>query len=179
MISRTRVLLLLDGYSGYIQITIAPKDQEKTTFTFPYSTYSFKRMPFGLCNAPTTFYRCMMTIFHDMVEDFVKIFMDDFSILGETFEICLLNLDKVLARCEKTNLVLNQEKCHFLVKEGIVIGYKASKKGLEMDRAKIKVIEKLPPPISVRGVRSFLEHVGFYRTFIENFSKISSHYALY
>ncbi|XP_070027759.1 uncharacterized protein [Nicotiana sylvestris] len=164
----------LDGYSGYNQIVIVPEDQEKTTFTCPYGTYAFKRMPFGLCNAPATFQRCMMAIFTDMVERFVEVFMDDFSVFGCSFDECLMNLDKVLARCEETNLVLNWEKCHFMVREGIVLGHKVSKNGLQVDRAKMEAIEKLPPPTSVRGIRSFLGHAGFYRRFIKDFSKISS-----
>jgi hypothetical protein len=164
----------LDGYSGYNQIFIAPEDQEKTTFTCPYGTFAFKRMPFGLCNAPATFQRCMMSIFSDMVEDTLEVFMDDFSVVGESFEACLVNLSMALQRCVEFNLVLNWEKCHFMVKEGIVLGHKISEKGIEVDRAKIEVIEKLPPPISVKGVRSFLGHAGFYRRFIKDFSKISS-----
>ncbi|GMJ09143.1 hypothetical protein HRI_004583500 [Hibiscus trionum] len=97
----------LDGYSGYNQIAIAPEDQEKTTFTCPYSTYAFRRIPFGLCNAPTSFQMCMMAIFSDMVEDFLEIFINDFSVFGDNFESCLGNLQKVLERCEKANLVLN------------------------------------------------------------------------
>ncbi|GJR89152.1 reverse transcriptase domain-containing protein [Tanacetum coccineum] len=88
-------------------------------------------MPFGLCNAPATFQRCMTAIFHDMVEDFMEVFMDDFSVFGNSFNHCLGNLDKMLARCEETNLVLNWEKCHFMVNEGIVLGHKISGKGLE------------------------------------------------
>ncbi|XP_075515330.1 uncharacterized protein LOC142549969 [Primulina tabacum] len=110
----------LDGYSGYMQIPIDPEDQEKTTFTCPYGTFAYKRMPFGLCNAPATFQRCMMAIFHDMIEDFIEIFMDDFSVFGSSFDTCLINLSKVLERCEESNLVLNWEKCHFMVREGIV-----------------------------------------------------------
>ena len=86
----------LDGYSGYNQIAIAPEDQEKSTFTCPYDTFSFRRMPFGLCNAPTTFQRCMMSIFSDLVEEVMEIFMDDFSVCGSSFEICLKNLETVL-----------------------------------------------------------------------------------
>ncbi|KAI5351500.1 hypothetical protein L3X38_004391 [Prunus dulcis] len=97
----------LDGYSGYNQITIAPEDQEKTTFTCPFGTFAYRRMPFGLCNAPATFQRCMMSIFSDMVERFIEVFMDDFSVFGDSFDQCLHNLSKVLARCEHTNLVLN------------------------------------------------------------------------
>ncbi|XP_070011180.1 uncharacterized protein [Nicotiana sylvestris] len=99
----------LDGYSGYKQILIAPKDQEKTTFTCSYGTFAFSRMPFGLYNALATFQQCMMAIFTDMVEDFLQVFMDDFSVVGDSFDECLDNIDKVLARCEETNLVLNWE----------------------------------------------------------------------
>nr|GEW93775.1 DNA-directed DNA polymerase [Tanacetum cinerariifolium] len=127
----------LDGFSGYFQIPIDPKDQEKTTFTCPYETFAYKRMLFGLCNAPGTFQRCMMIIFNDMIE--------------QTME----------------------EKSHFIVKEGIVLGHKISKKGIEVDKAKIKVISKLSHPTTIKGIRSFLGHAGFYRRFIKDFSKIS------
>ena len=97
----------LDGYSGYNQIAIAPEDQEKTTFTCHYGTFAYRRMPFGLCNAPATFQRCMMAIFSDLVEEIMDVFMDDFSVYGNSFERCLENLEQVLTRCEETNLVLN------------------------------------------------------------------------
>ncbi|GKB78294.1 reverse transcriptase domain-containing protein [Tanacetum coccineum] len=125
----------LDGFFGYFQIPIDPQDQEKTTFTCPYGTFAYRRMPFGLCNAPGTFQRCMMAIFHDMIE--------------ETIE------------------------CHFIVKEGIVLGHKISNSGIEVDRAKVDVIAKLPHPTSVKDARSFLGHAGFYRRFIQDFSKIT------
>jgi len=76
-----------------------------------------------------------MAIFHDMVEDFVEVFMDDLSVFGESLDLCLSNFDRVLARSEETNLVLNGEKCHFLVREGIVLGHKISRNGLEVDKA--------------------------------------------
>ncbi|GJT14522.1 reverse transcriptase domain-containing protein [Tanacetum coccineum] len=163
----------LDGFSGYFQIPIDPQDQEKTTFTCPYGTFAYRRMPFGLCNAPGTFQRCMMAIFHDMIEKTMEVFMDDFSVFGDSFASCLSNLDKMLKRCEDTNLVLNWEKCHFMCKEGIVLGHKISKSGIEVDRAKVDVIAKLPHPTTVKGVRSFLGHAGFYRRFIQDFSKIA------
>ncbi|GJY89270.1 reverse transcriptase domain-containing protein [Tanacetum coccineum] len=163
----------LDGFSGYFQIPIDPKDQEKTTFTCPYGTFAYRCMPFGLCNAPGTFQRCMMAIFHDMIEKTMEVFMDDFSVFGDSFSTCLSHLDKMLKRCEDTNLVLNWEKSHFMVKEGIVLGHKISKSGIEVDRAKVDVIAKLPHPTTVKGVRSFLGHAGFYRRFIQDFSKIA------
>ena len=130
-------------------------------------------MPYGLCNAPGTFQRCMMTIFSDMVERTIEVFMDDFSVLGKYFDNCLENLRHALIRCEETNLVLNWEKCHFMVKEGIALGYRISERGIEVDRAKVETIENLLPPSLVKGMRSFLGHAGFYRRFIKDFSKIA------
>ena len=92
-------LCFLDGYSRYHQISIAPEDQEKTTFTCPFGTFAFRRMPFGLCNAPATFQRCMMSIFSDLEEEVMEIFMDDFTVYGSSFENCLHNLGTVLHRC--------------------------------------------------------------------------------
>nr|GEY54435.1 reverse transcriptase domain-containing protein [Tanacetum cinerariifolium] len=163
----------LDGFSGYFQIPIDPKDQEKTTFTCPYGTFAYKRMPFSLCNAPGTFQRCVMEIFHDMIEKTMDVFMDDFSVFGNSFSTCLTNLEKMLKRCEDTKLALNWEKSHFMVKEGIVLGHKISKKGIEVDKAKIKVISNLPHPTTVKGIRSFLGHARFYHRFIKDFLKIS------
>ncbi|GJY90050.1 reverse transcriptase domain-containing protein [Tanacetum coccineum] len=115
----------LDGFSGYFQIPIDPKDQDKTTFTCPYGTFAYRHMPFGLCNAPGT----------------------------DSFSSCLSNLDKILKQCEDTSLVLNWEKCHFMVKEGIVLGHNISKSEIEVDRAKVDVIAKLYHPTFVKGVR--------------------------
>nr|GEU75281.1 reverse transcriptase domain-containing protein [Tanacetum cinerariifolium] len=128
----------LDGFSGYFQIPIDLKDQEKTTFNCPYGTFAYKRMPFGLCNAPDTFQRCMMEILQDMIEQTMEVFMDDFSVFGNSFSTCLTHLEKMLKRCEDTKLSLNWEKSHFMVKEGIVLGHKILKKGIEVDKAKIE-----------------------------------------
>nr|GFA85320.1 reverse transcriptase domain-containing protein [Tanacetum cinerariifolium] len=132
----------LDGFSGYFQIPIDLKDQEKTTFTYPYGTFSYRRMPFGLCNAPGTFQRCMMAIFHDMIKKTMEVFMDDFSVFRDSFQTCLSHLEKMLKR-------------------------------IEVDKAKVDVISKLPHPTTVKGIRSFLGHAGFYRQFIKDFSKIA------
>ncbi|XP_074305170.1 uncharacterized protein LOC141640182 [Silene latifolia] len=134
----------LDGYSGYFQIPIHPEDQSKTTFTCPFGTYAYRRMPFGLCNAPGTFQRCMMSIFSDYVERILEVFMDDFTIHGDSFDSCLDHLAMVLSR------------------------------GIEVDMAKVDVIKTLPYPSNTRDVRSFLGHAGFYRRFIKDFSKIAN-----
>ena len=114
-----------------------------------------------------------MAIFSYLIEKCIQVFMDDFSVFGSSFDHCLENLGMVLKRCEESNLVLNWEKCHFMVKEGIVLGHRISKNGIEVEKAKVSTIENLPPPVSMKGVRSFLGHVGFYRRFIKDFSKIS------
>ena len=167
------VYCFLDGMSGYFQIPIAPEDQEKTTFTCPFGTFAYRRMPFGLCNAPCTFQRCMNAIFDGLTGKIMEVFMDDFSVFGDSFSDGLKNLEQVLIRCKKTNLVLSWEKCYFMVKEGIVLGHKVSSRGIEVDRSKVEVIEGLPPPTNVKMIRSFLGHVGFYRRFIKNFSTIA------
>jgi hypothetical protein len=99
--------------------------------------------------------------------------MYDFFIYGTTFADCLENLDKVLTRCGEVDLVLNWEKCHFMVKQGIVLGHVISERGIEVDKAKVEEVEKLPPPMDIKSLRSFLGHAGFYRRFIKDFSKIT------
>ena len=128
-------------------------------------------MPFGLWNAPATFQRCMTVIFSDFCENTIEVFMDDFSVYGKSFDDYLSNRDRVLQRCEQTNLVLNWDKCHFMVNEGIVFGHKISERGIEVDQAKVYAIEKMPSPKDIKGIHSFLGHAGFYRRFIKDFSK--------
>ncbi|GJT62973.1 reverse transcriptase domain-containing protein, partial [Tanacetum coccineum] len=108
-------------------------------------------MPFGLCNAPATFQRCMLAIFHDMIEESVEVFMEDFSVFGNSFDTCLNNLDKMLQCCKDAHLILNWEKCHFMVKEGIMLGHKVSSAELEVDKSKIDVISKLLPHTNIKA----------------------------
>jgi hypothetical protein len=103
----------------------------------------------------------MISIFSDMIEEIIKVFMDDFSVYGKNFDDCLENLDKVLQRCEEKHLVLNWKKCYFMVREEIVLGHLVSQRGIEVDRSKIEVIEQLPPRVNVKGIRSFFGHAGF------------------
>ncbi|RVW49138.1 Retrovirus-related Pol polyprotein from transposon 17.6 [Vitis vinifera] len=136
----------LDGYSGYFQIEIDVEDQEKTTFTCPFGTYAYRRMPFGLCNAPATFQRCMLSIFSDMVERIMEVFMDDITVYGE------MPFYGTSRNCPWPYHL---------------------EKGIEVDKAKVELIVKLPSPTTVKGVRQFLGHAGFYRRFIKGFSSLS------
>ncbi|RDX69640.1 Retrovirus-related Pol polyprotein from transposon 17.6, partial [Mucuna pruriens] len=136
------------------RIPIAPEDQHKTTFTCPFDTFAYNRMPFGLCNAPSTFQRCMTNIFSDLLQDCMEVFMDDFRVYANSFDACLENLSEVLRRYIDTNLVLNFEKCHFMVTEGIVLGHLVSNRGIEVDKSKIDII--LPSKLCFYVGSSFL-----------------------
>nr|GEY72037.1 reverse transcriptase domain-containing protein [Tanacetum cinerariifolium] len=116
----------------------------KTTFTYSDGTFAYRRMPFSLRNAHGTFQRCMVEIFYDMIEKTMKFFMDDFLVFGDSCSSCFSNFDMMLKRYEDTNLVLNWEKCRFMVKKGIVLSHKISKNVIEVDRAKVNVIAELP-----------------------------------
>ena len=103
----------------------------------------------------------------------MEVYMDDITVYEGDFEDCLTNLEVVLQRCIEKNLVLNWEKFHFMVNQGIVLGHVISSRGIEVDKAKIELISKLPSPINVKTVRQFLGHAGFYRGFLKDFSKIA------
>jgi Reverse transcriptase (RNA-dependent DNA polymerase) len=118
----------LDDYSGFFQIPIHLDDQDKITFTCPYGTFTYRRMPFSLCNASATFQRATMKIFSDLIENAMNVFMDDFYVYSTTFDECLNNLTKVLQRREEVNLVLNWEKYHFIVQQGVMLGHIISEK---------------------------------------------------
>ena len=163
----------LDGYSGYNQIAIHSDDQEKTTFTCPFGTFAFRCMPFGLCNAPATFQQCTTAIFSDFLGDSLEVVMNNFFVFGNDFKCCLAHLTKILEVCVKKGLVLSWEKSHFMVRKGVVLGHIISGKGLEVDKAKIEVIQNLTLLGIVRDLRSFLKHVSFYKRFIQDFAKVS------
>ena len=162
----------LDGFSGYNQIQIAPEDHDKTTFTCPWGTFSYRVLPYGLCNAPATFQRAVLAIFADL--EFVEIYMDDFSMFGDSFQEALENLEKVLLRCQEAHFALSDKKCRLMCKAGIVLGHLISGKGIQVDAAIIEIILHLPAPKTQREVRGFLGHAGYYRRFIENFSNIAT-----
>eukprot|EP00253_Pinus_taeda_P015001 PITA_15001 len=164
----------LDGFSGYNQIQGAPEDQDKTTFTCPWGTFSYRVISFGLCNAPAKFQRAVLGIFSDLIHDCVEVYMDDFIVYGNTFEEALENLEKVLKRCKETNPSFSHAKCFMMFTKGIVLGHHILGDGIKADKSKVEVISKLPIPNCQKDVRSFLGFRGYYRRFIENFTKITS-----
>ena len=130
----------LDGFAGYNQIRIALEYEDKTTFTCPWGIYSYKVLPFGLCNAPATFQRPVLAIFVDLIHECVEVYMDGFSVYVNTFDDSLKNLEKILKRCIETNLSLSNEKCFMMLTEGIVLGHHISSPGITVDPANTQII---------------------------------------
>nr|GEY48615.1 reverse transcriptase domain-containing protein [Tanacetum cinerariifolium] len=178
MEEKTALITVLKSHKQAIAWKLSDiKDQEKTTFTCPYGTFAYRRMPFGLCNAPGTFQRCIMAIFHYMIEKTMEVFMDDFLVFGNSFQSCFSHLETMLKRCEDTNLCLNWEKSYFMVKKGIVLGHKISKEGIEVDKAKVDVITELPHSTTVkaRPMTNLLENdtpLLFSKEYVEAFQTL-------
>ncbi len=164
----------LDGFGGYNQIQISPEDQDKTTFTYPWGTFTYKVFPFGLCNAPTTFHRAILSIFVDLINEGLEVYMDDFTPYGDDFDQALQTLEKVLERCIANMLCLSNVKCHMMMTKGVILGHYISSGGIQVDPAKTQVILLLPTPYTQIEVRSFLGYAGYYCRFIKNFSQIAA-----
>jgi hypothetical protein len=165
----------LDDFSVYNQIQITPKDQAKTTFTCPWGTFAYRVLPFGLCNALATFQRAILGIFIDLINEGIEVYMDDFTPYGDDFDQALNNLEKVLERCIATRLCLSHEKFHMMMTEGVVLGNYIFTYGIRVDPEKIEVILNLPTTHTQIEVRSFLGASGYYRRFMENFARTTTH----
>src|SRR5450759_588711 len=166
------VYSFLDGYSGYNQVCIREEDQLKTAFTTEWGVFAFRRMPFGLCNAPGMFQRLMMNIFHDFLRKFLEVFIDDFAVYGKAKDH-VDHLRMTFQRCRETGLKLHPGKCFFAVQEGILLGHKVSKKGIEVDKEKIVVWLAVAFPTNLTKVQGFLGCTGYYCRFIIHFAKVA------
>eukprot|EP00253_Pinus_taeda_P028534 PITA_28534 len=164
----------LDGFSGYNQIQITPEDQDKTTFTCPWGTFAYRVLPFGLCNALTTFQRAILSIFVDLINEGLEVYMVDFTPYGDDFDPALDTLEKVLQRYIAIKLCLSHEKCYMMMTEGVILGHYISAAGIQVDPVKIQIILLIPTPTTQTKVRSFLGFSGYYRRFIEHYSHIAA-----
>ena len=165
-----KLFSVLDGFSGYNQIQIAPEDQDKTTFICPWGIFAYQVLPFVLCNAPATFQRAILNIFSNLINEGLEVYMDDFTPYGDDFEPVLETLEKVLQRCIDTRLCLSHEKCHMMMTEELILGHYISATGIQVDLAKIQIILSIPTPTTQTKVCSFLGFSGYYRRFIEHYS---------
>eukprot|EP00253_Pinus_taeda_P019997 PITA_19997 len=165
----------LDGFNRYNQIQIAPEDQDKTTFTCPWGTFAYRVLPFGLCNAPATFQRVVLSIFADLIKDGLEVYMDDFTPYVDDFDPALDTLEKVLQRCIATRLCLSHEKCYMMMKEGLILGHYVSAAGIQVDPAKIQILLLIPTPhLLKQRYATFVGFSGYYRRFIEHYSHIAA-----
>ena len=154
-----------DGFSGYHQIRIAPEDRHKTTFATEMGSFQYTVMPFGLKNAPAMFSRVVIAAFKELIHKFLEVYFDDWTIFGLVKDH-ITSLRLMLVKCRKHQISLNLKKCIFCAPFGILLGHIVCKQGLMMDPAKIAIIVNLPPPKSIKQLRTALGHTGYYRKFI-------------
>src|SRR5450759_5001679 len=167
------VYTFLDGMAGYHQTNIRLCDQIYTTFITDWGTYAFRRMPFGLCNAPWTFQRIMRDIFHDFMRYFLEVFIDEFAVFSKSWEEHLEHLRMTFERCREANLKLHPGKCFIKMDSGILLGHRVSEQGIAVDLEKVTAILALRRPSNVKEVRGFLGMVGYYRRFVEGYAKLA------
>jgi hypothetical protein len=166
---------MLDDFSGYNQIMVHPDDQEKTTFTTPWGTFMYAKMPFGLMNAGETFQRAMDIEFAEEKDKFIMIYLDDITVFSDSDEQHLEHLKKVFQKCRKFGISLNPKKSNFRMQEGNLLGHIISKEGIKIDPSRVEGILKINTPRSKKEVQSFLGKVNFLRRFIPNLVEIIKH----
>ena len=162
---------MLDGFSSYNQILVHPKDQEKTTFTTPWGTFMYSKMPFGLINAGATFQRAMDISFLEERDKFVVIYLDDITVFSKNDQKHIQHLERVFQKCMKFGVSLNPQKYHFALEEEKLLGHIISKDGIRIDLSWVEAIEKTDIPMTRKEVQSFIGKVNFLRRFIPNWWK--------
>ncbi|XP_056303592.1 uncharacterized protein LOC130215772 [Danio aesculapii] len=172
-LSGAQVFSTIDLASGYHQVAVDEKDRPKTAFTTPFGLFEYRRMPFGLCNAPATFQRLMQATMSDLVFQIVLIYLDDLLVYSSTFHDHLVRLETVFRRLRETGLKIKIEKCNFLQPEVKFLGHQVSAQGVSTDPDKISAVREWPVPSTLKELRSFLGFCSYYRRFIEGFSQIA------
>lgn len=169
----TPFMSTIDLKNGYHQIEINPADRDKTAFICPFGTYRFRKMAFGLKNAPATFQRMIDNFRNSLKNILVLSYLDDIIILSETFDEHVENLGAVFRKLREFKLCANREKCNFACNRIKYLGHYITSKGLEVDPDKTAAIQKMPAPKTVKQIQSFLQTCSWYRRFIPNFSEVA------
>ncbi|PKI73581.1 hypothetical protein CRG98_006029 [Punica granatum] len=166
--ARHTLFSFMDGFSGCNQIQMAEEDKIKTTFITMWGTFCYRVMPFGLKNAEATYQRAMVTLFHDMMQKEIEVYVDDMIAKSKEGEDHLVNLKRLFARLKKYKLRLNPTKCTFGAKSGKLLGFVVSERGIEVDPNKVKAIRELRLPLTTREIRGFLGRLNYIARFIAN-----------
>ncbi|CAL9021475.1 unnamed protein product, partial [Prunus brigantina] len=168
------MLSFMDGFSGYNQIKMSPKDAEKTAFRTPYGNFYYTVMPFGLKNAGATYQRAMTAVFHDMMGKEVEDYVDDLVVKSKTRGSHQGVLRRVLERCRLYGLKMNPKKCAFGVSSGKFLGFQVHQRGIDVDSEKIKAICSLAPPKNPKELKSFMGRLSYIRRFIPGLAAMMS-----
>jgi len=170
----TSVFTLLDSRSAYWSIPVKPEDRPKTAFSDGHRLYQFRRMPFGLCTAPSTFQRTVNLVLSPVLGKHTIAYLDDIVVHSATFEEHIKHLNETLLLLDKAGFKLNLEKCDFAVSNFRFLGYRVTPQGFLPDPEKVKSIEEMLPPKNQKGVRRFLGAAGFFRKFVPKYAKIAA-----
>jgi hypothetical protein len=171
----TSMISMIDGFSSYNQISVLPEEREKTTFTTPWGTFMYAKMPFGLMNAGATFQRAMNITFIGERDKFVVIYLDDITIFSKSDKENCQHRRKVSLKCRRFGLSLNPKKSLFSMKEGKLLGCIVSAEGVKIYPIRVEAIQSLSLPRSRKEVQSFLVKINFLRRFVSNFVELVKH----
>jgi hypothetical protein len=166
---------MLDGYSGYNQISVMEEDKNKTTFTTPWGTFMYEKMPFGLMNAGETFQRAMDITFIGEKDKFMVIYLDDITMFSTSDDEHLQHLKQTFEKCRRYGISLNPKKSHFSMEEGKILGHIVSPEGIKIDPERVKAIQQIDIPRNKKSIQSFIGKINFLRRFIPNFAEIIKH----
>ena len=164
----------MDLASGYNQVPVAEADRPKTAFCTPFGLFEWNRMPFGLCNAPSTFQRLMQRIFGDQQCQSLLLYLDDIVVFSSTFQQHLKRLEVVLQRLKFKSLKAKLSKCSFFQHEVRYLGHIISAEGVSTDPGKVEAVASWQPPTTILELRSFLGFASYYRHFVEGFAKLAA-----